>query len=262
MNVAALCAMPGLLRLPNAWDAASARRVLAAGAPFVATTSAGIAWSLGLPDGQRLGPEDLLRRVMEIRRACPQAALSVDIERGYAASADAVADLVDRLVAAGVSGLNLEDGPEAPARLAGKIAAIRARHPREALFVHARTDVYLAALAPPSRRVEETLARAARYRDAGADGLFVPGLAAPVDIRAIVAEAGLPLGLMAVPGLPRPADLEALGVRRLSTGPALPLVAYAAAERAARDVMTSDRLEALHPAGLDFASMDAAPPSP
>jgi 2-methylisocitrate lyase-like PEP mutase family enzyme len=86
------------------------------------------------------------------------------------------------------------------------------------VFVNARTDVYLQGLAPKERRVEETLARAERYRAAGADGLFVPAMVDAADIRAVASGAGLPLNVMARPGLPSPSELQAMGVRRLSAG--------------------------------------------
>lgn len=245
-----------LVRVPNAWDAASARRVLAAGAPFVATTSAAVAWSLGLRDGESLAPAQVVQRAAEIRRACPRAVLSIDLERGYSDDPGQVADLVDALLAHGVSGINLEDGDAPPSRLAGKIRAIRARHDRDALFVNARTDVYLAALAPPAERVAAVLERARLYREAGADGLFVPGVTGEADIDALVRVAGLPLNVMALPGLPAGEALERLGVRRLSAGPALAIAAYAHCESAARAFLADT--PAPLPAGAPgFAEMNA-----
>lgn len=245
-----------LLRVPNAWDAASARRVEAAGAPFIATTSAGVAWSLGLRDGQALAPPQVVQRAAQIRRACPRAALSVDIERGYSDDPEAVADLVDALVDAGVSGINIEDGPGAPALLAAKLRAIRARHGRQRLFVNARTDVHLAALAPPAQRPALTLERARLYREAGCDGVFVPGLADEEAIAQLACAVDAPLNLMAVPGLPAPATLQRLGVRRLSAGPALAIAAYAACEDAARAFL-ADAPRALPAGAPGFAEMDA-----
>lgn len=244
-----------LVRVPNAWDAASARRVLAAGAPFVATTSAAVAWSLGMRDGGSLLPAQVVQRATEIRRACPRAALSIDLEGGYSDDPARVADLVDALVAEGVSGINLEDGDAPPAQLAAKIRAVRARHGRDALFVNARTDVYLAALAPPAERVAVVIERARLYREAGGDGLFVPGVTGEADIDALVRAAGLPLNVMALPGLPAGDVLERLGVRRLSAGPALAIAAYAHCELAARTFL--DGAAVTLPAGAPgFAEMD------
>lgn len=246
------------LRVPNAWDAASARRVHAAGAPFVATTSAGVAWSLGLSDGEALAPAQVLQRAAEIRRACPGAALSIDLERGYSDDPDAVAALVDALVDCGVGGINLEDGDGSPDVLAAKIRAIRARHGRDRLFVNARTDVYLAALAPAAERLAVSVHRARCYRDAGADGLFVPALVDAAEIAAAVQAVDLPLNLMAMPGLPASDTLRQLGVRRVSAGPGLAIAAYARSEEVARGFLADQ--PTLLPAGAPgFAEMDAPP---
>lgn len=254
-TVAACLARPGLLCVPNVWDAASARRVLAAGAPFVATTSAAVAWSLGLPDGQAVSPAQLLQRVAEIRGACPQAALSVDIERGYHDSPAKVAAFVDALVQAGVSGINIEDGSDDPARLATNISAIRARQDRATLFINARIDTWLLGLGLPDSRAEQTLARARTYRDAGCDGVFVPCLVEPGVISMLAGAMEAPLNLMAVPGLPDTPTLERLGVRRLSAGPGLALASYAHCERSARAFVQGELAPVLD-AGLSFADME------
>ena len=120
----------------------------------------------------------------------------------------------------GVVGINLEDGAAEPQLLAAKIARIRHALTARGLdvYVNARADVYLRGLAPPERRVEAVLERAAHYRDAGADGLFVPGLTEADAIRAIASGTPLPLNVMLRPALPPLEELEALGVRRLSAG--------------------------------------------
>lgn len=252
----AILSKPGLLRIPNAWDAASARRVVSAGAPLIATTSAGVSWSLGLCDGEALTPPQVVRRAQEIRRVCPGTPLSVDIERGYSNSPGDVADLVDELVAAGVSSINIEDGDNAASVLASKIAAIRSRHDRRALFINARTDVYLLGLAAHGYRAHEAISRAWVYVDAGCDGVFVPGVTDAGEIDAIAASTAVPLNVMALPGLPAVDELERLGVRRLTTGPALAIAAYGRCEELAAEFM-SGRLDGLWAAPVDFAGMDA-----
>ena len=209
----------GVLRLANAWDAGSARLIESLGAPAIATTSAGVAWSRGYADGDQLPIDTLLTVVAEIARAI-RVPLSVDVEGGYSDNPDVVAGNVVRLAELGVVGINLEDGAGTPATLCAKIACIKQVLAARGLdvYVNARTDVYLRGLAPPERRVEATLERAAQYRDAGADGLFVPGLVDAGAIRAIAAGAGLPLNVMLRPALPALDELEALGVRRLSAG--------------------------------------------
>ncbi len=153
----------GLLLLANAWDAGSARLIESLGARASATTSAGLAWSQGYPDGDHLPVARLLDSVDSIVRVL-STPLTVDIEGGYSDDPDTVADTVLHLVRRGVSGINLEDGGDDPAVLCAKIARIR-EHCREAgsdVFVNVRTDVYLRRLAPAgAASVQETLARAA-----------------------------------------------------------------------------------------------------
>lgn len=209
----------GLLLLANAWDAGSARLTESLGAKAIATTSAGVAWSHGYPDGDLLPVRRLVATVADIVRVI-RVPLTVDVEGGYSEDPAAVAETVAGLIDVGAVGINLEDGGGDPELLCAKIEHIKRASARlgVALFVNTRTDVYLRGLAPPERRVEETLARAARYRAAGADGLFVPGLTEEAQVRAIAADAGLPLNLLARPALPPAAELERWGVRRLSAG--------------------------------------------
>src|SRR5262245_33287725 len=206
---------PELLVLANCWDAGSARVLESLGARAMATTSAGLAWANGYPDGDALPLDRLVPVIRAIRRviAVP---LTVDVEGGYS---EDVGDTIRALAAEGVAGINIEDGTAPPEALAAKIA--RAKEVAPPLFVNARTDVYLRGLAPEADRVKETLARAKRYRDAGADGIFVPKVVDSDQIRAIAEGAGLPLNVLAWPKLPPAAELIRLGVRRLSAGSGL-----------------------------------------
>ncbi|MCP3103787.1 isocitrate lyase/phosphoenolpyruvate mutase family protein [Myxococcus sp. K15C18031901] len=212
----------GLLLLANTWDAGTARVVESLGAPALATSSAGVAWARGYPDGDALPVKVLLDVLASITRVV-EAPLTADIEGGYSDDPEAVGEVVEGVLRAGAVGINLEDGTSPVELLAAKIQAARRASQRVGLdvFVNARTDVYLQKLVPEERRLEETLARAERYRAAGADGLFVPGLTAANDIRTLAASVGLPLNLMADPALPALEELQALGVRRLSAGATL-----------------------------------------
>lgn len=209
----------GVLRIANAWDAGSARLIESLGAPAIATTSAGVAWSRGYPDGDQLPVEQLFIVAAEIARVV-RVPLSMDVEGGYSDDPGVVAGHVVRLAELGVVGINLEDGAGAPEVLCAKIARIKQALAARGLdvYINARTDVYLRDLAPPERRVETVLERAAHYRAAGADGLFVPGVTEASAIRDIAAGTPLPLNVMLRPSLPPLAELEALGVRRLSAG--------------------------------------------
>ena len=127
------------------------------------------------------------------------------MEAGYADDLAAIAENAFALASAGAVGINLEDGADRPEVLCERIAATKRGAARAGvdLFVNARTDVYLKALTPPERAVEESIARGLRYRDAGADGFFVPGVVQPADIRQVVAGVPLPLNVLVRAGLPR-----------------------------------------------------------
>src|ERR1700730_9807012 len=137
----------GLLLLPNAWDAGSARLIESCGAQAIATTSAGLAWAAGYADGGDLPPEVLLGAVRAIARVI-RVPLTVDIEGGYSDRPEAVAGLVTAIVNAGAVGINIEDGADSPEFLSDKMVAVRrcAAGFAAKLFINVRTDVYLRAL--------------------------------------------------------------------------------------------------------------------
>jgi 2-methylisocitrate lyase-like PEP mutase family enzyme len=211
---------PGLLLLPNAWDAVTARLIESLGAQAIATTSAGLAWSRGYPDGNALPEDQLVAAVRDIVRVI-RVPLTVDIEAGYSDDPVAVARLVARVLGVGAVGINIEDGERSPDLLCKKIAAIRDYVPHSGadVFINTRTDVHLRGVARGEAATEEVIRRASRYRAAGCDGLFVPGLATADAMAAISAAiAPMPLNIMAVPNLPSMDTLEKSGVRRLSAG--------------------------------------------
>lgn len=212
------------LVLPNAWDAASARIVERAGAEAVATTSAGVAWSLGVPDGGLLSADDAVAAIARIVRAV-DVPVTADIEHGYGD----VATTVRRVRDAGVVGINIEDGLVATPE---RIAAARAAD--ETLFVNARIDTFLFS----AGGVDETVARAKTYVDAGADGVFVPGVYEPEVIAELVSRIPAPVNVMAGAGAPSVAELAALGVRRVSVGQAIAVAAYSLVAAAAEEVLT------------------------
>jgi len=247
----------GLLRLANAWDAGTARLIEHLGAPAVATTSAGLAWAQGYPDGDKLDLDALLHAVAGIARVIT-VPLTVDAEGGYSDDPAAVAATVLRVVQAGAAGINLEDGAGEPALLAAKIRAIREACAAQGtdVFINARTDVYLRGLAAEDKRVDETLARAALYRDAGTDGLFVPGLVDTDAIRAIAAGSGLPLNVMLRPQLQDLAALEGLGVRRISTGSALAESMYGRLAAQVEAFLRDDRTALPDPQAMGYGAVN------
>ena len=251
---------PGrLLILPNAWDAGSARVIEDAGAEAIATTSSGVAWARGYPDGNALPTRVLVAAVAEIVRVI-RVPVSADVEAGYSDDPRAVAETVAAVIGAGAAGINLEDGAGTPDLLCAKIEAVKAAALRADvdLFVNARTDVFLKQLAPPERAVEVTIERARRYQAAGCDGVFVPGLADPAAIRAVVAGiAPLPLNVMAYPGLPGAPELRELGVRRLSAGAAIASAALGRARSRVRAFLDGGRSEPLFDESVAYGPTNA-----
>jgi 2-methylisocitrate lyase-like PEP mutase family enzyme len=249
---------PEPLLLSNAWDAGSARLMESLGAKAVATTSAGVAWTHGYPDGDVLPVRMLLSTVVAITRAI-RVPLTVDVEGGYSDEPSAVEETVARVVEAGAVGINIEDGSTTPDLLCLKIERAKraGNHFGIDLFVNARTDVYLRGLAPEDKRVPETLARAKLYREAGASGIFVPGLREPAEIRAVAADAGLPLNVMAWPGLPPAAELARLGVRRLSAGSGISQALWGKAAALAADFLKSGKSEPLGEGAMAYPAINA-----
>lgn len=247
-----------LLVLPNAWDAGSARLMESLGAAAVATTSAGLAWARGYADGDRLPLALLIESVRDIARVV-RVPVTVDMEGGYGADAAAVGEAVGQVVAAGAVGVNLEDGQGAPEALAAKIAAARAAAGRQgvALYINARTDVFLFGLGAPEGRLDEVRRRARLYREAGASGLFVPGLTEAAGIQALAGGTGLPLNVMARPGLPAAEELARLGARRLSAGASLSIGLWGRAALLARDFLASGRSEPLGEGGMPYPAIQA-----
>lgn len=227
----------GPLLLPNAWDCASAAALADAGFEAVGTTSLGVAAAAGLPDGAGVTADatlDLARRLGHT-----QLLFTVDMEGGFSDDPAEVADLARQLSAAGAAGINLEDGRAdgslTPAHQhAAKIAAVKESAP--GLFVNARTDTYWL-----GRDQEGTEERLAAYQRAGADGLFVPGLAEPDRIRDIAARFELPLNILYSPTGPTLDELAALGVRRVSLGSLLYRRALGEAVATARAVREGRR---------------------
>jgi 2-methylisocitrate lyase-like PEP mutase family enzyme len=252
------------LVLPNAWDVASARLVEDAGAAAVATSSAGVAWSLGAPDGDRLDRDralDLIARVA----AAVRVPVTADIENGYATDPGGVAETIRGVIAAGAVGVNLEDatyeaGEPALSSIEAQTARIAAA--REAadatgvrLYLNARTDIYLLGVGERDTRLPATLDRAAAYLAAGADGIFVPGTTDPETVSALVKGISAPLNILAGPGAPSIKELAALGVARVSVGSKLTAAAYGAARRAAEELLGAGTYGGLAGA-LDYDTMN------
>ncbi|MFJ1625680.1 isocitrate lyase/phosphoenolpyruvate mutase family protein [Streptomyces sp. NPDC088190] len=245
------------LALANAWDVASARVIEAAGASAIATTSAGVAWSLGAPDGDVLTRDAALKLIARIVAAV-EVPVTADIEGGFGSDAAEVADAIAGVIAAGAVGINIEDGPRPPAELARRLDGARQAADRAGadLFVNARIDTFLLGLGDPDTRLKETLARAHMYVDAGADGVFVPGVTDTATIATLAGEIFVPLNIMAGPGAPAVAELGAIGVARVSLGSGVAQAAYAAARRTAQELFGTGGYDSLAD-GIDFPELNA-----
>ena len=220
--------------LANAWDAASARVAEAAGAPVVATTSAGVAWSLGARDGDALDRDAAVAAVRRVVAAV-SVPVTADIESGFGDDPAGVAETIRGVVAAGAAGVNLEDSIRPVAEAAARLAAARAAAPHDDLFINARIDTYLRG----SGDFAETVARAEAYLEAGADGIFVPGAIDPEVVGALVAKIPAPLNVLVWPGAPTVGELADLGVARVSLGSGVAEAAYAVMRRATQEVLAS-----------------------
>ena len=216
---------PPILVLPNVWDVVTARIVEAAGFAALATTSAGVAFALGYPDGERIRRAEMAAAVRRIA-ARVRVPVTADMEAGYGRMPEAVAETAREVIAAGAVGMNLEDAPgDGDGLFDVALQAERVRAARESaesagvpLVINARTDVFLASIGAPETRLSHAVRRLNAYRAAGADCLFAPGVADRATIATLVREVGGPLNVLAGPGCPPVPELEALGVRRLSLG--------------------------------------------
>jgi 2-methylisocitrate lyase-like PEP mutase family enzyme len=249
---------PNVLLLANAWDAGSARLLESLGARAVATTSAGLAWAQGYPDGDALPVAKLANVVESITRVL-RVPLSVDMEGGYSDDPAEVEDAVAGIAAAGAVGINLEDGATPPNEFVKKIEAARRGADRAGvrLFLNARTDVYLRGLVPESEAVAETLVRARLFRGAGADGFFVPKVVDEAAIREIAAGAGMPLNVLAWPGLAPASELARFGVRRLSAGSSIAQAALGRARDLTRAFLAEGNSAAMFDGGVLYGELNA-----
>ncbi len=243
-----------VLLLPNAWDGASARLFVAAGFEAIATTSGGLAWSLGYPDGEATPWAEVVAATRRIVRAAG-VAVTADIEAGYAETPGALAAHVAEIIDTGAVGINLEDGRHATPPLRGldeaaaRIAAARAAAHKAGvpLVINARCDVYfyLAQQHDEAWRLAETVKRCAAYLAAGADCVYPFGVREPAVIAALAAAIAAPINITGRAGMPDAAALERLGVARITIATAPTLVAMSAVKALADDLRATGRFDGL-----------------
>lgn len=252
---------PKILTLLNVWDVAGACLVESMGLPAVATSSAGIANSLGYPDGQRISRREMLDVVRRITSAV-KVPVTADMEAGYSRSPEGMAETAQELLEAGAVGLNLEDSDEEDRLVdlslqVGKLKALKeaARAEGVDLVVNARTDTYLLRNADSGWRFPETVRRARAYRDAGADCVFVPGLDDATTIRQLLEESPGPLNVLARKGGLSVPELERLGVTRVSIGSGPARAAMATFRRIIREVLEQGTYHSMTDDAISYDEM-------
>jgi 2-methylisocitrate lyase-like PEP mutase family enzyme len=215
-----------ILVLPNAWDVTSARIFEDAGFPAIGTSSAGVANSLGYPDGQKIPREEMLGVVRRIAEAV-EVPVTADVEAGFGNTPEEVAETAREVIAAGAVGMNLEDGTEEKpdflmdvSRQNEIIRAVLAAAASAGIpfVLNARTDIFLYGIGPAETRLERAIDRLNSYHAAGAQSLFAPGVKDRETIAQLARGVGGPLNILATVGTPPVAELQRLGVARISVG--------------------------------------------
>lgn len=235
---------PPILVLPNAWDAASARIFEAAQFPAIATTSGGVANAFGYADGEHIARAEMLEAVRRIARAV-NIPVTADMEAGYGTTPEQVAETARLTIEAGAVGMNLEDSahgrpqPLFDASLqVEKIKAIRqaAEALHVPLVINARTDVFLRLNDTPQRLLAQTIERGNAYAAAGADCIFVMGVSEKTVIADLVREMNAPLNVVVGVNSPSVAELEKIGVARVTFGTLISRAAMSLTERIAKEI--------------------------
>lgn len=222
------------LLLVNAWDALSARILEELGFPAIATSSAGVAFVAGYPDGEKISRDEMLAGVERVTRAV-RVPVTADLEAAYGASVEDARRTAEGAIAAGAVGLNFEDANERGELVEEELQAERVAAMRDVgeragvpLVINARTDLFLAGIGESDAwRTQEAIRRGNRYLDAGAACVFVPGVADETIIAQLCREIHGPINILAGASTPGVARLAQLGVARISVGSASIGYAYA-----------------------------------
>jgi 2-methylisocitrate lyase-like PEP mutase family enzyme len=255
---------PRVLVLPNAWDVASACVLEELGYPAIATTSAGVAFALGYPDGQRISRDEMLDVVGRIARAV-SVPVTADMESGYGITPADMAETGRAIVNAGAVGLNFEDvtGDTESSQVEISVQVEKIRSIREAsaamgvsLVINARTDVYLMPIGPEATRFERTVERLRAYRRAGADCVFVPGLVDRGLIEKLVKAVDAPLNILVTPGCPSIPELQKLGVARASIGSGVMRATLGLVRRIGKELLETGTYSAVFEGSIPYAQID------
>ncbi len=255
---------PRILALPNAWDVASARILEETGYPAIATSSAGVAFALGYPDGQRISRNEMLEAVARIARAV-RVPVTADMESGYGTTVKDMVETAKAVIAAGAVGMNLEDvtGDEESSQVdtvqqVEKIRAIREASSSQGvpLVLNARTDIYLMPIGEAATRFERTVERLRAYRKAGADCVFAPGVSNRDTIAELVKAIGAPLNILISSGCPSLAELEKIGVARVSAGSAVMRATLGLVRRIGKELVEKGTYDSLFDGAVPFAELN------
>jgi 2-methylisocitrate lyase-like PEP mutase family enzyme len=255
---------PRILALPNAWDAASARILEEAGYPAIATSSAAVAFSLGYPDGQRISRDEMLEAVARITRGV-RVPVTADMESGYGTTVKEIMETAKAVIAAGVIGMNLEDvtGDDESSHVDLPLQVEKIRAIKEAalsagvpIVLNARTDIYLMPIGEATTRFERTVERLRAYRQAGADCVFAPGVSDRDTIARLVKEVGAPLNILISAGCPSLAELEKIGVARVSAGSAVMRATLGLVRRIGKELKEAGTYDSLFAGAIPFADLN------
>ncbi len=255
---------PEMLVLANAWDVVSARILEECGHPAIATSSAAVAFSRGYPDGQRIPRDEMLDVVARIARAV-RVPVTADLEAGYGTTVKDMAETVKAAIDAGAIGMNLEDvtgdGESSLVDLSLQAEKIRAIHATAKslgvpFVLNARTDIYLMPIGEEATRLERTVERLRGYRDAGADCLFAPGVYERETIAKLVKAVAAPLNVLMTPQCPSLAELEKMGVARVSAGSGVMRAALRVVRRIGKEMLESRSCETLFAGAIPYADLN------
>lgn len=257
---------PPLFVLANAWDVASARIFELAGFRAIGTTSAGIAATLGFPDGQKITVHEtveVVRRMVRLVRL----PISADIEAGYASTVEGVVESARSVLEAGAVGINIEDSTGDSRHplydiefQKEKISGIREMAQSESihLVINARTDAFMLMKDDDNVRLSRTIERANAYREAGADCIFVPDLEdmTAIAMKTLVGEIDAPINIIAGPKTPPVRELEAIGVRRVSLGPRHHRATFAVLKKIAEEILEKGTFTGLSAEGFSYSDVN------
>jgi len=252
---------PAILVLPNAWDVSSARIFEDSGFSAIGTSSAGVAFSHGYPDGEKIPRDEMLAAVRRIAEAV-EVPVTADMAAGFGNTAEEIAETARAVIAAGAVGMNLEDVVEGTPGVLADLnrqkeiicavleAGAGAGIP---LVLNARTDIFLDSIGPAETRLARTIERLNAYRAAGAQSLFAPGVTNKETIAQLARGVAGPLNILATVGTPPVAELQQLGVARVSVGSGPVRATFGFLRRMARELREEGIFKLMTEGAISYA---------